>query len=320
MARVRTAARLHLGFRNCSLDGERLYGGCGVGIAAPRLDLTATRAGSVAAPDEASPYVDRAVEVLDVPGADVDLTASIPRHAGLGSGTQLALAAYAAIAAAYDRPIRPRAAAPALGRGGRSGVGVARFGGGGFVVDRGHPVDRFTPDPPAEGEWTVPPVDSRLAIPENWRFVLVRPDLPAGPSGAPEERAIRDVIRDADPAIADRAAAAIRDARAAVRDGNPAAFGRAATAIDRCTGEWFAGAASEARHERVDAIRSALRDRTAIHGAGQSSWGPTVYGVTTADRGDAARAAGEAALDAAGVAGTVQVVAGSNAGARIESD
>jgi beta-ribofuranosylaminobenzene 5'-phosphate synthase len=57
-----------------------------------------------------------------------------------------------------------------------------------------------------------------------------------------------------------------------------------------------------------------------VFGAGQSSWGPAVYGVTDATNADAAREAGEAALIAAGVDGTVRLVRGRNRGARVVAD
>jgi beta-ribofuranosylaminobenzene 5'-phosphate synthase len=108
------------------------------------------------------------------------------------------------------------------------------------------------------------------------------------------------------------------DARAAVRRGDHAAFGQAAEAIDRLTGEWFAGEQGGVRRPDVETVRAALAEAAAVTGAGQSSWGPTVYGVTAAGDAGAARDAGRAALDTAGVDGAVRVVAGSNAGARIE--
>jgi len=55
-----------------------------------------------------------------------------------------------------------------------------------------------------------------------------------------------------------------------------------------------------------------------VYGAGQSSWGPAVYGVTDASHADAARDAGYAALDAAGVEGTVRLVEARNRGAAFE--
>jgi len=52
---------------------------------------------------------------------------------------------------------------------------------------------------------------------------------------------------------------------------------------------------------------------------GQSSWGPTIFGVTDESMADRARAAGEDALATAGVDGTVRVVRARNEGARVQA-
>ncbi|KKF39034.1 hypothetical protein FK85_31735 [Halorubrum saccharovorum] len=57
-----------------------------------------------------------------------------------------------------------------------------------------------------------------------------------------------------------------------------------------------------------------------MFGAGQSSWGPTVYGITDAANAGAARSAGERALDEAGVDGTVSVVEAADGGARVTDE
>ena len=112
--RVGTGARLHFGFLNLSLAHERLYGGLGVALDAPRTVLRVERADGIDAPDEVTAgYARRAVELLDVPGASVDVESAVPRHAGLGSGTQLALAVYAGVAGAYGLTPDHREAAPA---------------------------------------------------------------------------------------------------------------------------------------------------------------------------------------------------------------
>lgn len=172
MTRVRVTAggRLHFGFQNLSLVRERLYGGVGIALADPRVVVEATPATEVLTSDpHVTEYAERAVELLDVTGAAVEVDERLPHHVGLGSGTQLALSVLAAVARAHDREPRVRERAPALGRGGRSGVGVAAFEAGGFVVDAGHPTERFTTTPPDEGEWRVPRPVARHALPDSWR-------------------------------------------------------------------------------------------------------------------------------------------------------
>ena len=317
--RVAAGSRLHFGFLNLSLAHERLYGGLGVAIDDPSVVVEASPAEALECPESARPYARRAVDLLDLPGACVDVEEAIPRHAGLGSGTQTALATYVAIARAHDMTPDPRAAAPALDRGGRSGVGVAAFESGGFVVDAGHPTERFTTDRPPRGEWTVPPVSARHPVPDDWRFVVAVPDVDAGRSGEVEDRSMRAVVEGADPAIADEIAAVVtRQLLPAIAGGDHRVFGRAVAEIGRLNGAWYADAQGGVYRPPAGAIVETLRDCPAVAGVDQSSWGPAVYGVTDVDGASAARAAARDALDEVGVAGEVTVVRGRNDGARID--
>ena len=191
-ASVTGYARLHFGFCNLSLARERLYGSVGVGLDRPSIRVTATPAAAVrCAHPTVREYAARSVDLLDVSGADLTVESEFPRHVGLGSGTQFALATLVAVARAHDETVDPREAAPELGRGGRSGIGVATFDDGGFVLDAGHPTTRFTTDRPALGRWSVPPVAARHPIPDDWRFLVVGPDASSGPSGDDEECSMR---------------------------------------------------------------------------------------------------------------------------------
>ncbi|WP_255148968.1 beta-ribofuranosylaminobenzene 5'-phosphate synthase family protein [Halorarius halobius] len=320
MARVSAGARLHVGFQNLSLAHERLYGGVGVTLAEPRVTVRAAPADEVDCADPlAAEYARRSCDVLDVPGVAVTVEESLPRHVGLGSGTQLALAVLAAVARAHDRDPQVREHAPALGRGGRSGVGVAGFEAGGFVVDAGHPTERFTTDRPADGEWTVPPVLARHAVPDDWRFVVALPDTAAGRSGDDEDASMRSVVERADPAIADEVATLlVRRLLPAVAAGRLEAFGTALGEFGRLNGAWYADEQGGVYRPPAGDIVEQLGDARAVHGVGQSSWGPAVYGVTDAGRADEARTAARTALDGAGVDGDVFVARADDRGARVE--
>ena len=331
MVRVSAGARLHFGFSNLSLSHGRLYGALGLALAEPRVVIEAVPADavSVAMGTDASPgaatiradvreYAAVAADLLDVAGASITVHAALPRHAGLGSGTQLAAATLAAVARAHGREPRVRERAPALGRGGRSGVGVATFESGGFVLDAGHPTARFTTDRPPDGEWTVPPVAARHRVPADWRFLLVRPDVDPGRNGDAEDAAMRAAVERADPGIADRIAGVVtRRVLPAISAGRAEAFGAAVATVGRLNGAWYADEQGGVYRPPVGDVVASLSSSAAVFGAGQSSWGPTVYGVTDVDRADAARTAGEHALAAAGVDGNVSVVRAANEGARV---
>ncbi len=319
--RVEAGARLHVGFCNLSLAHERLYGGVGVALQEPRVSLAVEPSDVV---DCADPFVAEcartACDVLEVPGADVTVASTLPRHVGLGSGTQVALATLAAVAAAHGREPTVRERAPAMDRGGRSGVGVAAFEDGGFVTDAGHPTERFTTDPPAAGEWTVPAVAARHDVPDSWRFLLVVPDADPGRCGDEETESMRAVVENAAPSVADELSTVlVRRLLPAVAEGRLAAFGDAVAAFGRLNGAWYADEQGGVYRPPAGRVIDALSERPAVRGVGQSSWGPTVYGVTDAARADRARAAAGDALDEAGVDGTVRVVRPDNDGARVAS-
>jgi beta-ribofuranosylaminobenzene 5'-phosphate synthase len=319
MTRVSVGGRLHFGFLNLALSRTRLYGGLGVALAEPRVVLDATRADGIDCDhSDAREYVERAVGLLDVPGTSVTVHETLPRHHGLGSGTQLALACLTAVAEAWDRDPRVRERAPELGRGGRSGVGVGTFESGGFVLDSGHPTTRFTTDRPADGEWSVPAVAVRHTIPDDWRFLLVLPDADPGRDGDAEDASMRAAVESADPELGDRIAGIVtRRLLPALAEERLSGFGEAVAEIGRLNGAWYADQQGGVYRPPVGGIVESLSVSPAVTGAGQSSWGPAVYGVTDANRAEAAVAAGESALDAAGVGGEVRVVAARNHGARV---
>jgi beta-ribofuranosylaminobenzene 5'-phosphate synthase len=329
-ATVSTGARLHVGFGNLSLAHERLYGGVGLALAEPRVRLSATPSDGVAcaaAGDGVSDtdvacvrkYATTACDLLGVSGAELAVEGTLPRHAGLGSGTATALATLTAIARAHGEAIRARERAPALGRGGRSGVGVAAFEQGGFVVDAGHPTERFTTRPPARGDWTVPTVLARHALPTDWRVVLALPDAEQGQHGSDEDDSMRAVVESADPSVADDLAAlTLRRLLPAAAEGRLEAFGDAVAEFGRLNGAWYADEQGGVYRPPAGRVVGELRESPAVAGVGQSSWGPAVYALTDAGRADAARRAAREALDAAGAGGDVLVTRPRNEGAAID--
>ncbi|MFC7133406.1 MULTISPECIES: beta-ribofuranosylaminobenzene 5'-phosphate synthase family protein [Salinibaculum] len=320
MATVETGARLHFGFQNLALAHERLYGGVGVALAEPRVRVTAESATDVVCDDPVvEPFVADAVSVLGVEGARVTVEERFERHVGLGSGTQLALATLVAVARAHDEYADSRTVAPELGRGGRSGVGVACFEHGGFVVDAGHPTERFTTSPPAEGSWEVPRPMVRRDLPSSWRFVLVTPAATTGQSGAAEDESMRSVVERADPGIADDISLLLtRRLLPAVAERDVAEFGAAVARLGRLNGAWYADEQGGVYRPPAGDLIDSLGDCPVVHGAGQSSWGPTVYGVTRAADVSEARAAAADALDDAGCEGRVLTAAPRNRGATVE--
>ena len=318
--RVDVGGRLHVGFQNLSLAHERLYGGVGIAVDSPRVVLEAERDDRVRCDDSlVARYAERSCELLGVDGVTIEAIETLPRHVGVGSGTQTALATLAAVANVYDREPSIREHAPSLNRGGRSGIGVAAFESGGFIVDAGHPTERFTTAPPAPGEWDVPAVTARHDIPEEWRILLVLPDVIAGRSGDGEDESMRTVVENADPSVANSLSnLLVRRLLPAVSEARLEAFGDAIGEFGRLNGAWYADEQGGVYRPPAGRLIDELSESPAVRGVGQSSWGPAVYGITDISLAAEARAVATDALDSVGVDGRVRVVEPRNDGARID--
>jgi len=187
--RVRTSARLHLGFLDPAGTLGRRYGSLGLMVDGleTQLELAPGREDRFSAHESAAGELARAREHLRTlrraTGCNAPLRLHIqealPAHAGLGSGTQLALALGHAFCGVFGLPMASAELARLLGRGQRSGVGIAGFDHGGLLLDGG---------PRADG--LPPPLLSRIALPAAWRVILVLDDRVQGLSGAQEKSAL----------------------------------------------------------------------------------------------------------------------------------
>src|SRR5436305_2105374 len=201
MPRVHITApsRLHFGLWSLGDGHERQFGGVGAMIDGPQLELRLVDAHQLAA---SGPDSDRALAFARrwsefhhraVPTCHIAIHSAIPPHCGLGSGTQLAISIAAGLSALCDLPIQsPQELALSVGRGLRSAVGTYGFAFGGLIVEQGK-----LPDEP------ISTLDCRLDVPEEWRFVLVRPDEMQGISGF-DEAATFDALPSVPQAITDQ--------------------------------------------------------------------------------------------------------------------
>jgi beta-RFAP synthase len=312
---VEAAARLHLGFLDLNGECGRLFGSLGVAIEHPRCVVEARPASR---PETCGEAADDVLQVLDAlgrslgaePAVAVRVVESIPRHAGLGSGTQLRLAAALAASRVLGHRLPTGELARLGGRGRRSGIGIAVFEQGGFVVDAGR--RHGTADP---GWQAPPPVIMRHAVPEDWRFVVVTPADTRGLSGAPEEHAFRTVPPMPGDHVGRICRLVLMKAAPAILADDIRAFGEAVTEVQNLVGEHFApyqGGGVYASPTGKLAVELALEHGAA--GVGQSSWGPTVFALT---RGSgAAGALADALRDALGDEAMVWCTRAGSHGAR----
>ncbi|MFB6308924.1 MAG: GHMP kinase, partial [Haloarculaceae archaeon] len=92
----------------------------------------------------------------------------------------------------------------------------------------------------------------------------------------------------------------------------------AAARLGRLNGAWYADEQGGVYRPPAGELVEILADCPAITGAGQSSWGPGVWGLTDAGYVDEARSAAERALAEIGDDGRIVVAAPRNEGVTVE--
>jgi len=275
-ATVTTTARLHFGFLDPSGRGSRPFGSFGLSLDRPRTRLTLKRAESltVSGPERerAARYLTTIAESCGSDRAyDLSIAEAIPAHAGLGSGTQLALAVGSAFATLEGLRLEPQEIAARLGRGARSGIGIATFAQGGVVLDSG----------PRQG--ALPELINRLPFPTDWRVLLIFDAEASGLAGASEMAAF-ETLPDFPDSSTDELYRRIADsALAAVARGDFTTFCAQLGYLQASMGEYFAPLqGGPYTSKRVSEALEWLRGQ-GVTGLGQSSWGPTGFAFAASE-------------------------------------
>jgi len=283
---VEAPARLHFGVLDLRGDRARWFGGIGAAAPAPTTLVSACAADALEVQgDDAGRAGEFARRFLShhaiSGGARVHVHRALPRHAGLGSGTQLALAVARALAELHGIEPDVRQLAHAVGRGRRSAIGMWTFAGGGLVVEGGHRAeDREGPaDRKGPRRGSVGPLLTRLAFPPSWRCVLAVPQTASGLSGTEEASAFDQLPAPPDREVERVAHLVLMVLLPAVADADIEAFGAALTEIQEATGRWFAPVQGGVFAPGPSATLVRWMRKWGASGVGQSSWGPAVYGV-----------------------------------------
>jgi len=276
---VKTPARLHFGLIDMNGDMGRFYGGLGVAIDRPNVILEAQTSESFSVTGEktelATSLAKRFLETYHInAGVSIHVEQSIPEHAGLGSGTQLALAVASALAKLFHLKASIQELSLSMGRVKRTGVGTAVFDMGGFVVDGGKKMKKGS----IVSE-SFPPLIFRQPFPEEWKFVVAVPDVKRGLAKTEEKNAFGQMP----PMPAETAGRLCRltmKLLPALLDRDIGSFGDALTQIQVVIGGYFAEVQGGTFSSSAAAETILFMKKRGAYGVGQSSWGPAVYGLT----------------------------------------
>ena len=269
---VTVPARLHLGFLDLNGGLGRRFGSIGLAINGLKTSITFNAASQlrVTGPENerVRGYLQVMQRALDIENTcHVRIDEVVPAHAGLGSGTQIALAVAAGVRRFHGLPLDVRGDAIRLERGARSGVGIGLFDHGGLVVDGGRgPLT------------TAAPVVSRMPFPEQWRILVVLDPHRQGVHGPDEREVFSKLAPSSDGQAAHLCRLVLKKALPALAERDIAGFGSAINEMQVLLGDYFAAIQGGSRFSSPDvaAALAALEDEGA-YGIGQSSWGPTGF-------------------------------------------
>jgi beta-ribofuranosylaminobenzene 5'-phosphate synthase len=283
MIKVITPSRLHITLIDLNGALGRIDGGVGLTLDYPSIRINAKKDVqlSVSGTTEFAERVKSAASAIltqyDINGVAIDVVQEYPNHVGLGSGTQVALAVGTAISELYGLNLNPTTIAKLTGRGGTSGIGIAAYESGGFLVDGGHKgKTEFLPSS-ASGKYGPAPIIVRHDFPD-WSIVLAIPNL----RGASDKREI-DVFQKQCPLplneVQELCHIILMAMLPAVVENDIESFGRS---INRVQTLGFKRRELELQPFCAHLVQF-MRENGAI-GAGMSSFGPVVYGITDGKR------------------------------------
>ncbi len=269
--RVTAPARLHLGFLDLNGELGRRFGSIGLSLDRPatRLVISKSAHNTSSGPEQhrVLKLLDRVTSATAAASYAIAVEEAIPAHAGLGSGTQLALAIGAGIARLEGRKLSAAELAKLGERGARSGIGLAAFTGGGFLVDGGRGAHDLAP-----------PLTLRAEFPEQWRALLILDPERAGVSGEAELAAFSALPPFPQTAAAHICHLVLMKLVPGLMEQDLSAFGSALTEIQEIVGRHFAARQGGSTWTSPAVGRLAARMRAlGATGVGQSSWGPTGF-------------------------------------------
>jgi beta-RFAP synthase len=274
---IKSTARLHMGFFDLNGSTGRMFGSLGVSIDAPYIQIEITKSEKPLIDAKNNEIVIKIVENI-VNSLNLDknfslkIIQSIPDHAGLGSGTQMALAIGAGLNLLFNLDLTvPQIAAIAL-RGRRSGIGIGTFEHGGLIVDGGR-----------GSKETSPPVIARHDFPEYWPILLIFDNSEEGVHGEQELMAFDRLQKTSLEVAQTLAHSVLLQALPALVERDYATFSRAIYKLQHATGEYFSpiqGGLFKSKH--VAEILNFLYGINILC-AGQSSWGPTGFAIFESD-------------------------------------
>ncbi len=311
MLKITTPSRLHMTLIDMNASRGRVDGSIGLTLDKPVISITAERADviEVTGSSEHAQRMKNSAAALLPPGEGIciNIEKDYPSHIGMGSGTQAALAAGMAVNRLYDLGLNVYEIAVKVGRGGTSGIGVAAFGKGGFILDGGHKFSKKKAFLPSAASRLPPaPVLLRKDFPD-WPVMVAIPEQ----KGASMKKEV-DIFQTECPVplreVEQLSHVILMQLLPALFEEDMTAFGSSINAIQE-----LGFKKREVGFQPVSKVLMKILMEEGAYGAGMSSFGPTVYAF-----GEDAEELRKIARDFLGSHGQVFSTKARNKGAKIK--
>lgn len=273
LAKLTVGSRLHFGLMAFD-SAESAFGGVGMMIQRPQLEVHAsfatqfTTTGPLAARIDTFARLWKSATSLPLPAVRLGSKGNLQDHVGLGCGTQLGLAVGTLLSKLADYPLPDLPTlAGTVDRAKRSAIGCYGFLQGGFLFETGHRQDQF------------PELAYQCAMPDEWRVVLAINRQVQGRHGSDEEEGFRQLGPIPNPTTSRLRQMIEEEMIPALEQEDIDRFGEAVYQYGSLAGDCYAKVqggryANQTCSDLVQRMRS-----QGITGVGQSSWGPTIFGI-----------------------------------------
>ena len=316
---VRTPSRLHLGLIDLNGGLGRAFGSIGLAITYPNIILEMKKSKEMNIQGNGSELCKQFIDTLRnryhvKDNVALILKNTIPEHVGLGSFTQISLAVAIAFTKIFDIDAPVNELALLMHRGDVSGIGTAIFQHGGFVIDGGKKFEESR----SKLKQGIPPILFHHDFPKDWMFVIAIPNVNRGLTDSEEAKAFKELPSMSSLDVDKICRLIMMKLLPSLLEKNIEFFGDALTKIQNIVGKNFSSIQG-GTYSSVEVTKCIeAMSKLGAYGVGQSSWGPTSYGLVKGEKqAEKIQSVLQGTLDK-GVGGKVFTVKADNRGAKIE--
>ncbi|MFX1470122.1 MAG: beta-ribofuranosylaminobenzene 5'-phosphate synthase [Promethearchaeota archaeon] len=294
--KITTPCRIHLSLIDENGYTGRVDGGIGLMLDRPNVVLEVSNSADEFT-IECNKYYKESVHVINEKASKIfkhfhisnknfhfHLKRYYPSHVGLGSKTQLSLAIATAITKLKNLNTNIGDLTKYVERGGTSGIGWRGFETGGFILDGGHDFGKGKEKEtflPSSASYSAKPALTifRYNIPDNWRFVLVIPNVKKGAYGDEEISVFQNFAPIPRNEVNEVSHQIIMKVIPGILKNDLSCFGEG---LKRIQSIGFKKVEIDLQH---DIVKDLLKffENYGLKAYGMSSFGPSVFGIVESD-------------------------------------